>query len=87
MHENTEKWMELCTLAAKEQYHEKLLELIREINRLLAEKEQRLKGKQSYLFPATPGPFKHQIPSKLQSTCTTTEIWRFSLVDNGNGQA
>jgi len=36
MQENTEKSMELCTLAAKEQDHEKLLELIRVINRLLA---------------------------------------------------
>jgi len=35
MQENTEKWMELCTLAAKEQDHNKLLELIREVNRLL----------------------------------------------------
>jgi hypothetical protein len=38
--------MELCALAAEEQDSDKLLELTQEINKLLAEKEQRLKGKQ-----------------------------------------
>jgi hypothetical protein len=38
--------MELCALAAEEQDSDKLLELTQEINLLLAEKEQRLKGKQ-----------------------------------------
>ncbi len=38
--------MKLCALAAEEQDSDKLLELTREINLLLAEKEQRLKGKQ-----------------------------------------
>jgi len=38
--------MELCALAAEEQDSDELLELTREINKLLAEKEQRLKGKQ-----------------------------------------
>jgi len=37
--------MELCALAAEEQDSDKLLELTQEINKLLAEKEQRLKGK------------------------------------------
>ncbi len=46
MRENHERWMELCALAAEEQDSDKLLELTREINKLLAEKEQRLKGKQ-----------------------------------------
>jgi len=38
--------MELCALAAEEQDSDKLLELTQEINKLLAEKEQRLKRKQ-----------------------------------------
>ena len=46
MRENQERWMKLCALAAEEQDSDKLLELTREINLLLAEKEQRLKGKQ-----------------------------------------
>ena len=36
-------WMELCEQAAVEQDSEKLLELINEIDRMLDEKEQRLK--------------------------------------------
>ena len=39
-----EKWMQLCEQAAHEQDSEKLMALVREIDRLLAEKEQRLKG-------------------------------------------
>lgn len=39
-----EKWMELCQQAATEQDADKLLKLITEINRLLDEKENRLKG-------------------------------------------
>jgi hypothetical protein len=42
--ENQEKWMELCALAAKEQNPAKLLALTKEINRLLSEKEKRIKG-------------------------------------------
>ena len=38
-----ERWLELCELAAKEQDSAKLLALVQEINRLLEEKEQRLK--------------------------------------------
>jgi hypothetical protein len=38
-----EKWRELCAQAAIEQDPKKLLELTEEINRLLAEKETRLK--------------------------------------------
>jgi hypothetical protein len=37
-----ERWQELCIPAADEQDSEKLLELVKEINRLLKEKEQRL---------------------------------------------
>jgi len=40
-----ERWMELCALAAEEQDPEKLLALTMEINRLLEEKENRLKQK------------------------------------------
>jgi hypothetical protein len=39
-----EYWMQLCELAANEQDPEKLMELVKEINRLLEEKELRLKG-------------------------------------------
>ncbi len=41
---DTEKWMELCALAAKELDHDKLLALTQEILRLLDEKEARLKA-------------------------------------------
>lgn len=41
--EKRERWLELCELAAKEQDSKKLLELIREINQILEEKEERLK--------------------------------------------
>ena len=37
-----ERWQELCAQAAVEQDREKLIELVKEINRLLEEKEQRL---------------------------------------------
>ena len=40
---NTERWIELCAEAAEEQDYDKLLVLVNEINRLLEEKEQRLK--------------------------------------------
>jgi hypothetical protein len=41
--EKKEQWVQLCELAAVEQDHEKLLRLVKEINRLLEEKEQRLR--------------------------------------------
>jgi hypothetical protein len=40
-----ERWQELCEQAANEQDREKLVKLIVEINRLLQEKEERLRGK------------------------------------------
>jgi hypothetical protein len=43
-----ERWFQLCELAAKEQDSEKLLALVFEINRLLEEKEHRLKSKKPY---------------------------------------
>ena len=42
-----ERWEELCAQAAVERDGEKLLELTKEIIRLLEEKEARLKGCQS----------------------------------------
>jgi hypothetical protein len=36
-------WMELCQQASVEEDPEKMMELIREINRLLDDKEERLK--------------------------------------------
>jgi len=43
--EKKEKWMALCEQAANEQDPEKLMALVAEIDRLLAEKQQHL-GKQ-----------------------------------------
>jgi hypothetical protein len=40
--EKRERWMELCGQAASEQDGEKLLELVKQINELLEEKERRL---------------------------------------------
>ena len=40
--EKRERWMELCAQAAIEQDPQKLMELVREINELLEEKERRL---------------------------------------------
>ena len=41
-----EHWMELCQQAAVEQDPKRLMELVEEINRLLEEKEERLKDLQ-----------------------------------------
>jgi hypothetical protein len=41
------RWMELCELAANEQDSQKLLALVKEINRLLDEKELRLKVREA----------------------------------------
>jgi hypothetical protein len=45
--ENKERWQMLCEQAATEHDPEKLHKLVTEINRLLDEKEARLKGKTS----------------------------------------
>jgi hypothetical protein len=42
--ENKERWQELCELAAKEQDPQKLIDLMKEIERLLEIKLNRLKG-------------------------------------------
>ena len=39
-----ERWLKLCEQAAFEQAPEKLMKLVDEINRLLLEKEERLKA-------------------------------------------
>jgi hypothetical protein len=41
-----ERWRELCEQAAEEQDHNKLMELIEEINSLLEAKQQRLSGQE-----------------------------------------
>jgi len=45
--ERKEYWMQLCEQAANEQDPDKLMELVKEINRLLEEKEQRLQREKS----------------------------------------
>jgi hypothetical protein len=42
--ENLERWQKLCAEAAGEQDPERLMQLVQEIDRMLSEKEQRLKG-------------------------------------------
>jgi hypothetical protein len=42
--DNGERWRELCEQAAKEKDANRLMELVREINRMLSEKEERLKN-------------------------------------------
>jgi hypothetical protein len=46
-----ETWRELCAQAAHEQDRNRLLELTREINTLLEQKEQRLKTASNRLVP------------------------------------
>ena len=45
MRVTTELWKTLCEEAANEQDPERLLELVKEINNLLEEKQLRVKGK------------------------------------------
>jgi hypothetical protein len=47
MQENEERWKRLCEQAVNEQDPDKLMELIAEINRLLAAKDKRLREKLS----------------------------------------
>jgi hypothetical protein len=44
MRDNEERWKQLCELASKEQDPQKLIELTREINKLLLFKQHRLAG-------------------------------------------
>jgi hypothetical protein len=51
-----EEWMQLCERAAVEQDAGKLMELVSEINRILDEKENRLKRQKVKIDPsALPG--------------------------------
>jgi hypothetical protein len=43
--ENEERWRKLCEEAAKEKDPDRLLELVRQINQKLADKERRLQDK------------------------------------------
>jgi hypothetical protein len=52
MRENEERWKYLCELAAKEQDPQKLIELTREINKLLLFKQNRLNGEANKKPPA-----------------------------------
>ena len=52
--EKREEWQRLCQLAADEQDSDKLMELIRRINQLLQEKEDRLQNQQLQRKTATP---------------------------------
>ena len=52
MREKKEKWFELCEQAAVEQDPEKLMALVRQINALLDQKEQRLKDQDWVLPPS-----------------------------------
>ena len=45
--ERKQEWMRLCELASKEQDPEKLMELVREITRLLEEREAAIKAKKN----------------------------------------
>jgi hypothetical protein len=49
--QNKEHWKVLCDQAATEQDSKKLVKLVKEINRLLAEKDARLKAKISVAPP------------------------------------
>jgi hypothetical protein len=56
---NKERWLQLAELAAKEQDPVKLIELVEEINRVLQEKEQRMKvvlQEKEQRLKVTPGP-------------------------------
>ena len=56
--EQKERWMELCEMAVKEQDPDKLLALTQEINRLLEDKEGRLKRARQR--PANPSSNQNQ---------------------------
>jgi len=48
-----ERWRQLCALAAVEQDPQKLMELVKEISRLLDEKQSRNRGREDDDPPAT----------------------------------
>jgi hypothetical protein len=59
MENNEERWRELCARAALEQDPKKLMELVQEISRLLAEKEKRNKAHRE-----DPGENDPKLPAK-----------------------
>jgi len=65
----TERWYVLCQLASVEQDSDKLIALIKEINRLLDEKEQRLKQKCTGPGAASPGSAKRAASSMTDPMC------------------
>jgi len=58
MQNNRERWMVLCEQAANEQDGAKLLELTQEIDRLLAEKQERLDRAR---IPSKPSEWRHRV--------------------------
>jgi hypothetical protein len=54
--ESEKKWMELCELAATEKDSAKLLTLVQEINRLLAERDKSAKANLQPVPPADTEP-------------------------------
>jgi len=50
----TERWFHLCQFASVEQDSDKLIALIKEINRILDEKERRLREESSDRLTPTP---------------------------------
>ncbi len=75
---NKESWLKLCEQAAVEQDPKKLMELVTEINRLLQEKEQRLKSSRGPSVALAnnanaKGSFvidRHPCPLKEQENCS-----------------
>jgi len=60
---NNERWRQLCEQASVEQDPEKLLNLVREINRLLDEKQARLKNTAEREI----NPFASEVPAGRHS--------------------
>jgi len=52
---NLERWQKLCQEAGGELDHDRLLDLIQEINQMLAEKEERFRAAQSVREPHDQG--------------------------------
>ena len=55
---NRERWLELAELAATEQDPKKMMDLVSEINQLLAEKQKRLDSLQPQTLPDNGNPRK-----------------------------
>jgi hypothetical protein len=85
--EARERWVELCAQAADEQDTDKLIELVREINDLLEEKEARLREKLKADTPWQLPPPISRLRSMADqatlerelSTRTGRQLWKVSL--------